>query len=168
MPSRRSFLLGLSTLPLAALTTIETAQLRIDFTTGDLYYLDGINLAFTCPVVLPRAVYQLPVTGTLDRIVSPAWWYPTEPTRAAYFKQHGVWLPKKVRPGDPRNAMGAGKMVILYNELHMEPSVRIHGNGKEKDLRQNVSRGCIRLRDEDFLALKDKIGDRKPFVLFSA
>lgn len=144
----------------------RTFEIVVDFSDAKLELIgDGVLIA-AYPVVLPRIEPQLPATGIVRQIVVGAWWYPTEKTRAAYYRRYGRTLSAKIPPGDPQNAMGAGKILVTFTEGSIDPSVRIHGTKDSSLLRQRVSRGCIRLRDEDFLALASIVGGSPATVRF--
>ncbi|MBU2109538.1 L,D-transpeptidase [Patescibacteria group bacterium] len=65
-----------------------------------------------------------------------------------------IVLPEKIKPGDPRNAMG------------IDPAIRIHGTNDKSSIGKRISRGCIRLRNEDILKLAEYIENKKIKVLF--
>lgn len=93
----------------------------------------------------------LPLAGKIKRIEMDPWWRPTEATKIAYLEKKGVELPDVVPPNDPQNAMGKVKIVIEF-EKFAEP-IRIHGTNEPSSIGKRISRGCIRMRNEDIVAL---------------
>ena len=100
-------------------------------------------------------------------IINP-WWYPTEKTRAAYFKKYGVTLPSRIPPGDPQNAMGTLKITMLFTTPGANPLIRIHGTNAPEFIEQRVriSRGCIRMYNSDALELAAAIQGFPTKILF--
>ena len=146
----------------------EAGVIRVDFRTATLTYVVRGEVQLKARVVLPRprAQYPLPVTGKVTRVWIGAPWYPTENIRRSYKRRTGKELPRVIPGGDPRNAMGAGKVMMRFDQRTISPSVRIHGNAREEDLGRRLSAGCLRLTDEAFLALAALVGERAPAILF--
>jgi len=174
MLNRRSFLCyggvtALSYLAKPVQAQSESHTVDVDFTTGVLKYFDSVG-KIRCEfyVVLPRNTYSLPVTGRVKQIILQPEWRPIRATRDDYFRLHGEVLPERIPYGDPRNAMGEGKIIIAFDQVHIPPSVRIHGNGRREDLRKRRSRGCIRLTNEAFLQLASWIRNTQPRIHFHA
>jgi lipoprotein-anchoring transpeptidase ErfK/SrfK len=117
------------------------------------------------PVAIPRHLPTQPIEGVVQSVIRDPWWYPTDKTRAAYFKKHGAELPEKIPPGDPQNAMGVGKIVINFNTSEANQTIRIHGTNDPDSIGKRITRGCIRLRNEDWLALAALISGKKTHVL---
>ena len=137
-----------------------------------LFHEDGETVLARFPVVIPRRIPNKPIEGVVRGVIRDPWWYPTEPTRVAYLKKHGVELRKEIPPGDPQNAMGVGKILIDFVTVGANQAVRIHGTNHPElfDLpaeERALSRGCIRLLDKDWLALAALISGRRTRVRFN-
>jgi hypothetical protein len=190
--NRRSFLTSLGAVVTAGNTfyvpnfafadnkNLEHYTLRVDFTTAYLDLFDGQGYVRNYPVVLPKSQvsYQrrLPIFGDVDFIEYDPWWYPTALTRSAYHNSYGVELPKVlspigvegVPPGHPQNAMGLCKCHINFRSDYISPAVRIHGHAREEDLGRRLSRGCIRMRDQDILELASIVDNLPSTTFFTA
>lgn len=118
------------------------------------------------PVAVPKSkkYYSLPLIGKLERIEFNPSWRPTLQTRVAYLKKKGVALPDFVKSNDPLNAMGKVKIVINFTNLK-EP-IRIHGTNDPKSIGRRVSRGCIRMHNQDALDLAKIIKKTKTLIVF--
>lgn len=118
------------------------------------------------PIAVPalKKPYPLPLIGTLKRIEFNPVWHPTLKTRAAYLKKKGVILPDFIKPNDPQNAMGKVKFVMEFIDLK-EP-IRIHGTNDPKSIGKRVSRGCIRMYNNDALSLAKILKNSKLLVIF--
>jgi len=122
-------------------------------------FKDGIEIS-SYPIAVPRSnLYHRQTEGELIKIVVNPVWYPTEKTRIYYLKSKGVDLPKMIPPDDPRNAMGAAKLIIKFNGVS-EP-IRIHGTNDPNSIGKKITRGCIRLRNKDILELVEIIKNRR-------
>jgi L,D-transpeptidase ErfK/SrfK len=108
-------------------------------------------------VAVPRHSPTRTVEGNVREVQVGAWWYPTEKTRASYKAKYDKELRSAIPPGDPQNAMGAGKVIIDFVTSGADPAVRIHGTNLPDQIGLAVSRGCIRMLDEDFLTLAQEI-----------
>lgn len=140
----------------------------VSFETARLELQTRGQVVETFPVCLPRVRPKgLPVTGKVAGVKFSPVWYPTAQTREYYQKTKGVELPSYLLPGDARNAMGAAKL-----DLDFEPGtqinrlVKIHGTNDPASIGQRISRGCIRMRDEDILWLANLIRGRPTRVEF--
>jgi L,D-transpeptidase YnhG len=86
----------------------------------------------------------------LDKIIFDPYWYPTQATRKAC-QQKGVFLPKVIPPHHPLNAMGKVKFVINWQNTSLP--ILIHGTNEPASIGQKVTRGCIRMTNEDAVEL---------------
>lgn len=157
------FVLAFTTTALSAQTADgkNYYKILVSFSERKLFLLrDGTTIA-SYPVAVPRSnFYRLPAKGELVRIEINPFWYPTERTRAAYFKTNQRELPRVISPGDPRNAMGAVKLSIGLGPI------KIHGTNNPSSIGRRATRGCIRLHNEDILRLVNLIkGKRVEVVL---
>ena len=141
--------------------------IRVDFREARLYLYDDGREVGNFPVALPMVNPKLPITGTVEGVEENPYWAPTKATREYYFKKSGIELPELVRPGDPRNAMGKGKIRIAFDDARVNQTIRIHGTNDEKSIGARVSRGCIRMRNDDIKKLFEMIRGEKTLVIFS-
>lgn len=137
-------------------TTHATAgtEIRVNFSTGHLEVVSGGQKGFTTKVVLPRGnFYNLPARGTVTVAEMGPTWIPTQNTRKA---QPG--LKAYYGPYAAGNAMGHCKISINYDAGSNVPStVRIHGNAREADYGQRLSRGCVRVHNNFCQTLVDTV-----------
>ena len=117
------------------------------------------------PIAVPKHKYHLPIVGELVKIEINPFWYPTPKTRAAYLKKKGIELPAVIKPfnQDSRNAMGKAKLVIKFDRP-VDP-IRIHGTNEPNSIGKKITRGCIRLQNQDILELASTIKESKTRVI---
>lgn len=131
-------------------------------------FIDGFNrreLA-TFPVALPRVTPKLPVLGEVERVIIDPIWWPTKPTRNYYKAVRNMELPEIIRPGDPRNAMGKAVIKIKFLSGDINNAVVIHGTNDLSSIGKRISRGCIRMKNDDILKLIELIKGKKTRVVF--
>ncbi|MEK7581812.1 MAG: L,D-transpeptidase [Patescibacteria group bacterium] len=141
--------------------------IKVDFREARLYLYDEGKEVASFSVALPRVNPKLPITGRVEGVEENPYWAPTKATREYYFKKSGVELPELIRPGDPRNAMGNVKIRIAFNEARVNQTIRIHGTNQEESIGRRVSRGCIRMRNDDIKKLSEIIRGEKTVVVFN-
>jgi L,D-transpeptidase YcfS len=128
--------------------------IKIDLESRKLVLFENGREISSYPVAVPRNVPQkTPIIGKVVRVEKNPHWYPTEPTRIYYQKKKGVELSQSLKPGDSRNAMGKGKIIIFFQTPEINSAIRIHGTNDESSIGQRVTRGCIRMRNSDILSL---------------
>jgi len=145
----------------------EKLLIHVDFGKRELFLYRGAEVVAKFPVAIPRRLPRQPVEGVVRQVIRNPWWSPTEPTRNAYFRKYGIELPKHIPPGDPKNAMGVGKIVITFTTPGANQSVRIHGTNTPSQIGMRISRGCIRLYNEDWELLANLITGRETHVLLN-
>lgn len=122
----------------------------------------------TFPIAVPRHdLGQLPWEGVVTAVEKNPSWYPTELTRKAYLKKKKIGLPKHVSHGDPRNAMGRGKITIRFLNTAVKNPIRIHGTNDESSIGKKVTRGCFRMKNEDIVRLIDSIRGKRVRIFIS-
>jgi len=89
--------------------------------------------------------------GRITKIEFNPKWYPPPVTRAT-FKEKGINLPPVVPPGHPLNFMGAFKMHISHCTSR-GCFYRIHGNNDKSKIGKRVTGGCVRMYNEEGVAL---------------
>ncbi len=111
--------------------------------------------------------YPLPLYGKIVAIELDPYWFPTEKTREAFRQKNGKELPRIIKPGDPLNAMGAVKFVIEW-EGNFNLPVVIHGTNQVESIGKKVTRGCVRLKNEEILGMTKTITGHKIRIVFKA
>lgn len=89
------------------------------------------------------------------------WWIPEQEVRDEYLKEHHEELPRIVRFGSPLDAMGSVKFIIKFQKCESACCVRMHGTNRPDEIGKAVSHGCIRMYNEDALALAKIIEDHE-------
>lgn len=119
------------------------------------------------PVAIPKgSYYPLPLFGKIKRIELNPYWRPTEKTKIDYKKKKGINLPEVIKPGDPRNTLGAAKIIIQFENLEEPKPIHIHGTNEPESIGKKITRGCIRLKDEDILEITKIVQGKKVLVIF--
>ncbi len=139
----------------------DSIYIQISFSEKKLVVFQEGKLIKEFPIAVPKGnYYSLPLKGRVVKIIENPWWYPTPNIQKEYFKKKKIFLPHAIPPGDPRNAMGKVKF-LLYFENFSRP-IRIHGTNDPNSIGRKVTHGCIRLRNEDALELKDLLKEHLP------
>lgn len=89
--------------------------------------------------------------GEITKIEFNPWWYPTEQSRDE-FKKSGIYLSDAIPPGHKNNYMGDFKM-HLSHKTSRGLIYRIHGNNDETKIGKRVTGGCIRMKNDEGVAL---------------
>ncbi|MBI3232197.1 MAG: L,D-transpeptidase [Candidatus Doudnabacteria bacterium] len=152
----------------ACLAQAQEYRIVVLYETAKLELQTGDQVVATFSVCLPRVRPKLlPVTGKVARVKFHPPWYPTKETREYYKKKKGVELPSYLPPGDPLNAMGSAKVEIDYDTgSNINRLVKIHGTNDPGSIGQRISRGCIRLHNEDISRLAELIRGHPTLVEF--
>ncbi|EKD24236.1 MAG: ErfK/YbiS/YcfS/YnhG family protein [uncultured bacterium] len=130
-----------------------------DFTVH-VYDPEGIELFFSA-VALPRKTPKLPIEGRLLRIERNPAWYPTKNIKAYVLKTQKIVLPDIVPPG-PDNPMGPVKFTFEFFTPGADQLSKMHGTNSPRSIGKKATAGCIRLYNEEILAVADLI---EPFLL---
>lgn len=139
--------------------------IRIDLKSMKLFLIENKKEKTSYPVAVPRVIPKnTPIIGEVVRIKKNPYWYPTEPTRRYYQKKNGIELPRVLKPGDARNAMGVAKIIIIFKTPGVNCTIRIHGTNDESSISQRITRGCIRMRNNDILSLAEIINGKTVLV----
>jgi lipoprotein-anchoring transpeptidase ErfK/SrfK len=140
--------------PMAAVDSATArVQLQVSLRERALEVRMGDSLIASYDVAVGKSKHPTP-TGTFHvrRIIWNPSWTPPNATWARGKK------PKK--PGDPNNPMGRVKIFFA------EPDYFIHGTNQEESIGTAASHGCIRMRNEDAIALAKLImehaGETRP------
>lgn len=141
--------------------TADTAEaglrLRLNIPAYRLEAFEGDRMVSTFPVAVGMRGYPTPTGNySVSRVVWNPWWTPPdEPWAAA----------AKVTPPGPTNPMGRVK-------LYFSPTYLLHGTPSEASIGKAASHGCVRMRNEDAIALARMVhahasGDVAPATLDS-
>ena len=142
----------------------KRGEIVVSFTDRRLYYVTGPGEAVSYPIAVPREQSRWEgVTSVTQKRVNPSW-TPT-PTMIA----ENPRLPRWVPGGHPMNPLG-NRALYLGSSMY-----RIHGTDAPWTIGTAVSKGCIRMYNEDVADLfpRANVGARvtvtyKPFSLASA
>jgi murein L,D-transpeptidase YcbB/YkuD len=125
----------------AATHAVEArAEIVVSLSGRRLRMMVGGEEVAAYPIAVGKAGHETP-TGSfrIRRIIwNPSWRPPDAPWARGR---------KPTPPGDPDNPMGRAKIFFA------EPDYYIHGTGEEGSLGRAASHGCIRMRNDDVIAL---------------
>ena len=150
-----------------------TVDLKVPYRVGSiivsigdarLYKIMAGGKAISYPIAIPTGKAFWSGTEPVSRKqINPRW------TPTASMRRENPDLPPYVKGGDPRNPLGV-RALYLGSTLY-----RIHGTDAPQLIGKSVSRGCIRMYNEDVIDLYDrtKVGTKvivtgKKFVTASA
>jgi hypothetical protein len=123
-------------------STVEAAAVRMDVSVSDrvLRVRKGDKVIASYPIAVGEAGHPTPTGNfTVRRIIwNPGW----VPPNAPWAKDK-----KPTPPGDPKNPMGRVKIFFA------EPDYFIHGTNEPGSIGRAASKGCIRMKNEDVIAL---------------
>jgi L,D-transpeptidase ErfK/SrfK len=111
-----------------------------------VYLYDGDQVKASYPVAVGKPGWETP-TGefaVLDKALNPVWENP--------------WTGEVIQPG-PDSPLGPA---IIVFELSEEGMYAFHGTSNEELIGQAVSHGCVRMRNEDILAMYEQVNLRTP------
>lgn len=121
-------------------------EIIVSFGDRRLYHITGPGTAVSYPIAIPRAQsrWQGAMTITQKR-VNPSW-TPT-PTMRAENPRLPAWVPG----GHPMNPLG-NRALYLGSSMY-----RIHGTDAPWTIGQDVSKGCIRMYNQDVAELFGRV-----------
>jgi lipoprotein-anchoring transpeptidase ErfK/SrfK len=143
--------------------TVNFKEFKLSLTDEKGRELKNYPVALPNPSATPK---NLPIRGKVLRIEKDPYWYPTESIREYYWKTKNVNLPKVIPPNSSLNAMGKAKIIMKFEEGKINEPIRIHGTNDPTSIGKRVSRGCIRMRNEDILDLISIIENKETKVIF--
>ena len=121
-------------------------QVIVSFGDRRLYYITQPGQAFSYPIAIPREQSRWQgVTSVSDKRVNPSW-TPT-PTMVA----ENPRLPRWVPGGHPMNPLGVRALYLGSS------TYRIHGTDAPWTIGTAVSKGCIRMYNQDVLDLYPRV-----------
>jgi len=131
-----------------------TVDLKVPYRTGSiivsigdkrLYKVLAGGKAISYPIAIPVGkAFWSGVEPVSRKAVNPRW------TPTASMRRQNPKLPPFVKGGDPRNPLGV-RALYLGNTLY-----RIHGTDAPQLIGKSVSRGCIRMYNEDVVDLYNR------------
>lgn len=114
----------------------------VSFGDRRLYYIEGKGRAISYPIAIPKGEARWAGTSFVsDKRVNPGW------TPTASMRRENPRLPAHVPGGHPRNPLGV-RALYLGSSLY-----RIHGTDAPGLIGQEVSKGCIRMYNDDVIHL---------------
>ncbi len=120
----------------------KKGEIIVSFTDRRLYFISAPGEAISYPIAVPREQSRWEgVTKVTDKRVNPSW-TPT-PTMIA----ENPRLPRWVPGGHPMNPLGVRALYLGSS------TYRIHGTDAPWTIGTAVSKGCIRMYNEDVLDL---------------
>ncbi len=136
--------------PLARMTVDMKVPYRVGtiiVSIGDarLYKIQAGGKAISYPIAIPTGkAFWSGVEPVSRKKVNPRW------TPTASMRRENPELPPYVKGGDPKNPLGV-RALYLGSTLY-----RIHGTDAPELIGKSVSRGCIRMYNEDVIDLYDR------------
>jgi lipoprotein-anchoring transpeptidase ErfK/SrfK len=125
---------------------MQPGQIIVSFGDRRLYHVIGRGRAISYPIAIPREESRWEGTTSVSmKKVNPSW------TPTPTMRRENPTLPTYVPGGHPRNPLGVRALYLGSS------TYRIHGTDAPWTIGQNVSKGCIRMFNEDVLDLYDKI-----------
>lgn len=127
-------------------TKVKPGQIIVSFGDRQLYYVIAKGQARAYPIAVPREKSRWAGSTyvSMKRVNPP--WTPTAEMRAENPK-----LPAFVPGGHPRNPLG-NRAMYLGSSMY-----RIHGTDAPWTIGEAVSKGCIRMFNEDALDLYNRV-----------
>jgi lipoprotein-anchoring transpeptidase ErfK/SrfK len=127
-------------------TKYGKGQVIVSFTDRRLYFITQPGEAYSYPIAVPREQSRWQgVTTVSDKRVNPGW------TPTAEMRRENPRLPVHLPGGHPLNPLGVR---ALYLGASM---YRIHGTDAPWTIGTAVSKGCIRMYNEDVLDLYPRV-----------
>jgi lipoprotein-anchoring transpeptidase ErfK/SrfK len=130
--------------------------ITVDLTTNTLRLYDGFHVLRTYPVATAKQGFATPV-GTwkaIAKVVNPSW---TNPDPTGW----GAGEPLFIPPG-PNNPLGLRAMYLNA------PGIRIHGTPDSASIGTYASHGCIRMLEQDVIALYPLVPTGTPVLIYGA
>lgn len=121
-------------------------QIIVSFGDRRLYWVYSRGSALSYPIAVPRQQSRWQgVTSVSDKRVNPGW------TPTASMRRENPKLPVHVPGGHPLNPLGV-RALYLGSSMY-----RIHGTDAPWTIGDAVSKGCIRMYNEDVLDLYPRV-----------
>ena len=121
-------------------------QVVVSFSDRRLYLVTAPRQALSYPIAIPREKSRWQgTTFVSDKRVNPSW------TPTPEMKRENPRLPNWVPGGHPMNPLGVRALYLGSS------AYRIHGTDAPWTIGQNVSKGCVRMYNEDVLDLYPRV-----------
>jgi lipoprotein-anchoring transpeptidase ErfK/SrfK len=121
-------------------------QIIVSFGDRRLYYISQPGQALSYPIAIPRDQSRWQgVTSVSDKRVNPSW------TPTATMVAENPRLPRWVPGGHPMNPLGVRALYLGSS------TYRIHGTDAPWTIGTAVSKGCIRMYNQDVLDLYPRV-----------
>jgi len=121
-------------------------QIIVSFGDKRLYFVHRRGEAISYPIAIPREQSRWQgVTSVSEKRINPGW------TPTAEMRRENPTLPAFVPGGHPLNPLGV-RALYLGSSLY-----RIHGTDAPWTIGEAISKGCIRLYNEDVLDLYPRV-----------
>ena len=126
--------------------TYAPGQVIVSFGDRRLYLVQSRGKAVSYPIAVPREQSRWAGTTSVSmKRVNPPW------TPTPTMRRENPTLPTYVPGGHPRNPLGVRALYLGSS------SYRIHGTDAPWTIGQAVSKGCIRMYNEDVLDLYPRV-----------
>lgn len=126
--------------------SVAPGQIIVSFGDRKLYYVTRRGEAISYPIAVPREQSRWQgVTSVSRKAVNPDW------TPTATMRRENPSLPSYLPGGHPMNPLGV-RALYLGSSMY-----RIHGTDAPWTIGEAVSKGCIRMYNEDVLDLYPRI-----------
>ncbi len=117
----------------------------VSFGDRRLYFMTGKGTAISYPIAIPKPQARWAGVSHVSRkVVNPTW------TPTPEMRRENPKLPAFVPGGDPRNPMGV-RALYLGDTLY-----RIHGTDAPWLIGDQVSKGCVRMYNDDVIDLYNR------------
>jgi lipoprotein-anchoring transpeptidase ErfK/SrfK len=121
-------------------------QVIVSFSDRRLYYVTAPGQAISYPIAIPREQSRWQgTTFVSNKRINPSW------TPTPEMKRENPRLPNWVPGGHPMNPLGVRALYLGSS------AYRIHGTDAPWTIGQNVSKGCVRMYNEDVLDLYPRV-----------
>ena len=121
-------------------------QIIVSFGDRKLYWVNRRGEAISYPIAVPREKSRWAGTSSVsDKRINPSW------TPTAEMRRENPTLPAYMPGGHPRNPLGV-RALYLGSSMY-----RIHGTDAPWTIGDAVSKGCIRMYNEDVLDLYPRV-----------
>jgi lipoprotein-anchoring transpeptidase ErfK/SrfK len=121
-------------------------QIIVSFSDRRLYLITGKGQALSYPIAIPREQSRWQgKTFVSDKRVNPSW------TPTPTMLRENPRLPRWVPGGHPMNPLGVRALYLGSS------AYRIHGTDAPWTIGQAVSKGCVRMYNEDVLDLYPRV-----------
>lgn len=124
----------------------KAGQLIVSFSDRRVYFISRPGEAISYPIAIPREQSRWHgVTSVSQKRVNPSW------TPTAEMRRENPRLPSWVPGGHPMNPLGVRALYLGSS------TYRIHGTDAPWTIGEAVSKGCIRMFNEDVLDLYPRV-----------